>query len=156
MHLLYLIFFLRPFPHLLVLHQSTPHVEASLVRNGRQSILKPSTLAVQLNVVEHIDCCGQSVAIRKMLKTQYLWFIAFSVNFFGRVGVSLAVRFPVIRLNLYLFSCCLTRGKVTSMTSSTTLGWKFSWEIYCTGGARWRGTSLMVATRGFLTKSSLG
>ncbi len=41
------------------------------------------------------------------------------------------------------------------MSYYSTSGLKFYWEISWTGGARWRGTSLIVATRGFLTKSIL-
>ena len=54
-HLLNLVLLLRPLTHLLVLHQLPPHVEARLVRNGRKRIFEPSSLAVQLDIVEHVD-----------------------------------------------------------------------------------------------------
>lgn len=41
------------------------------------------------------------------------------------------------------------------MSYYSTSGLKFYWEISWTGGARCKGTSLIVATRGFLTKSIL-
>ena len=45
--------------------------------------------------------------------------------------------------------------RFTSISYYSTSGLKFSCDIYWTGGARCRGTSLIVATRGFLTKSIL-
>ena len=54
-HLLNLVLLLRPLTHLLVLHQPPSHVEARLVRNGRKGVFEPSSLAVQLDIVEHVD-----------------------------------------------------------------------------------------------------
>lgn len=90
-----------------------------------------------------------------MLEGQYFRLLTLSVDLLGRIWIGLALGIAVIGLNVHFFGGALGDQLFTSMTSSSTLGWKFSWEIYWTGGARCRGTSLMVATSGFFTKSSL-
>lgn len=54
-HFLNLVLLLRPLTHLLVLHQLPTHVEARLVRDGRKGVFEPSSLPVQLDIVEHVD-----------------------------------------------------------------------------------------------------
>lgn len=39
------------------------------------------------------------------------------------------------------------------MASSSTDGWNYCCDISWTGGDKWRGTQLMVATSGFFMKS---
>jgi hypothetical protein len=90
-----------------------------------------------------------------MLQGQYFWFFALPVDFFGGIGIGLAFGFAIVGLALDAFGGCLRGEGGTSMISSSTWGWKFYCEISWTGGARWRGTSLIVATRGFFTKSRL-
>jgi hypothetical protein len=67
----------------------------------------------------------------------------------------LAFSLTVVGLHFNALSRFLNQLRFTYITSSSMRGWKFYWEISWTGGAKCRGTSLIVATNGFLTKSSL-
>ncbi len=55
MDLLDLFFLLGPLADLLVLHQFAPHVEAGLIRDGRQCVFEPGPFAIELDVVQHVD-----------------------------------------------------------------------------------------------------
>ena len=102
MHLLDLILFLGPLPHLLVFHQFSSEVETGLVGNRWKCIVEPSSLPVQLDIVKDIDSGRQPIAIRKVLQGQYLWFFPLPVNFLRRVWVGLALGFPVVSLDVDL------------------------------------------------------
>lgn len=54
-----------------------------------------------------------------------------------------------------LFLTMIIEKISTSMSYYSTSCLKCYWDIYWTGGAKCKGTSLIVATKGFLTKSIL-
>ena len=95
------------------------------------------------------------MTVSEIFEEQNFWFFALTINFFGGVRIRLGLTISIIGLNFYFFGFLLNRVFHTSTIYSSTDGRKSSCEIYWTGGERWRGTSLMVATRGFLMKSIL-
>jgi hypothetical protein len=107
MHLLDLVLLLGPLPHLLVLHQLASHVEAGLIRDGREGVFEPRSFAIEFDVVEDVDGGGQSVAVGEMLEGQYFGFLALSVDFLGRIWIGLAFGIAVISLNIGLFGGAL-------------------------------------------------
>ena len=107
MHFLDLILFLGPLPHLLIFHQFSSEVETGLVGNWWKGVVKPSPLPVQLDIVKNIDGGRQPIAVRKVLQGQYLWFFPLPVNFLWGVWVGLALRLPVVSLDVDLLGCGL-------------------------------------------------
>lgn len=101
-HLLYLVLLLRPLPHLLVLHQPPTHVETRLVRYRRQRVLEPRPLAVQLDVVQHVNSRRESIPKTQVLEGQHLRFLTLAVDLLRRVGVGLAIGLTVVSLNVHL------------------------------------------------------
>lgn len=140
MELLDVILLLLPLPVLLLLHEPPPHIEAGLVRNRRQGILEPNFLPVLLDHVQHVDGGRQPVAVGQVLQEQDLRFLAFPVDLLRRVRISLRLAVPEVSLHLHCLYFLLRYLECTSMTYSWTEGWNYCCEIYCTGGAKCRGT----------------
>lgn len=106
------LFFFGPLSNFLILHESSSHVETSLITNRRQCILKPSPLTIEFDVVKNIDSCGQPISIRKVLESENFRLFSFPVDLFWRIRISLTLSLSIISLNFDSFSFALNYSRI--------------------------------------------
>ena len=100
MHSLDVLFSLVPLPHLKLLHEVPPQVEAGLVTSRRQGILKGSLFSHLSNEVHLLHGSGETLAKLQIGNRKHLWHILLVDDVIRSVRIGLRLGLPEHSLHL--------------------------------------------------------